>query len=198
MHDLFDLLSDPLSDPPQIEILDIGAAPSDEVLTYAELIKSGRARLTGFEPDLEQCNKLMRTYGDPHRFFPYFVGTGEVSTFYETNWSLTGSLYEPNTPLLEKFFELAELMTLCDTYPVETVRLDDIEEIEDVEGNGVLVYPNPLSDNILNISLKESMTRGSVSLYNPQGRMINAINAESDLVLMDMAGCPPGNVFFEG
>lgn len=129
MHDLFDLLSDT----PQIEILDIGAALSGEVPAYAELIKSGKARLTGFEPDLEKCNELMGTYRDPHRFFPYFVGTGEISTFYETNWSLTGSLYEPNTPLLENFIELAELMTLCDSYPVETVRLDDIEEIEDVD-----------------------------------------------------------------
>jgi hypothetical protein len=46
---------------------------------------------------------------------------------------LTGSLFPPNTRLLEKFQALAELVTPVATHEVGTTRLDDIEEIDDVD-----------------------------------------------------------------
>ncbi len=115
-----------------INILDIGAALTERP-PYQSLVDAGRARIIGFEPDARECDRLSREYGNPHRFFPYFVGDGQPATFHETNWVLTGSLFEPNTPLLEKFQNLAELMTPVATHPVSTVRVDDISEIEDVD-----------------------------------------------------------------
>ena len=91
------------------------------------------ARLIGFEPDARECESLIREYGEPHRFFPHFVGDGGPATFHETNWVLTGSLYEPNTPLLDKFQNLGNLTVPVATHPVTTVRLDDITEINDVD-----------------------------------------------------------------
>lgn len=115
-----------------INILDIGAALGERP-SYQPLIDAKRARLIGFEPNPQECEKLNQTYGPPHRFFPYFVGDGGAATFHETNWNLTGSLYEPNTPLLEKFQNLAELVRPVAQHAVTTSRLDDIPDLGDVD-----------------------------------------------------------------
>ena len=128
MWSLFDLIPESFL----INILDIGAALSEKP-PYQPLLDAGRARVTGFEPNEEECRRLNETYGAHHKFYPYFVGDGRPATFYETNWNLTGSLFEPNTPILEKFQNLAELVTPVATHPVTTSRLDDIDEIDDVD-----------------------------------------------------------------
>ncbi len=76
---------------------------------------------------------MNREYGSPNRFFPLFVGDGGPAIFHETNWAPTGSLYEPNTRLLEKFQNLAEVVTPVAQHPVDTTRLDDIAEIGDID-----------------------------------------------------------------
>lgn len=119
-------------DPFTIEILDVGASLNDAP-PYQSLVDAGRARITGFEPDPEECEKVRGKYGETHRFFPYFVGDGRPAAYHETNWVLTGSLYEPNTPLLEKFQNLAELTTPVASHRVSTTRLDDMREIGDVD-----------------------------------------------------------------
>ena len=91
-----------------LTILDIGAAMTGAP-TYQPLLDAGRARLIGFEPDCASCEKLNEFYGAPHQIFPFFVGDGKPATYFETNWGLTGSLYKPNTPLLDKFQLLSEL-----------------------------------------------------------------------------------------
>ncbi|HZH08353.1 MAG TPA: FkbM family methyltransferase, partial [Lautropia sp.] len=47
--------------------------------------------------------------------------------------SLTGSLYPPNSALLQKFQNLAEVVTPVGTHSVTTTRIDDVAEIEDVD-----------------------------------------------------------------
>jgi len=116
----------------QINILDVGAALTEKP-PYQSLVDAGRGRIFGFEPDKQACEQLNHKYGNSHRFFPYFVGDGQPATFHETNWAPTGSLYEPNTPLLERFQNLAEVTTLVATHAVNTTRLDDIAEIVDID-----------------------------------------------------------------
>lgn len=116
----------------QLSILDIGASLS-EAPPYQSLVDAGRARIIGFEPVEDECERLNQEYGPPHRFFPYFIGDGKPAIFHETNWVQTGSLFEPNLPLVEKFTNLAELMQPLAKHPVNTTRLDDIAEIDDVD-----------------------------------------------------------------
>ena len=116
----------------QINILDVGAALLESP-AYQALIDAGVGRLFGFEPDPQACVRLNKEYGEPHRFFECFVGDGRQATFHETNWAPTGSLYAPNSPLLEKFQNLAEVVTPVATHPVNTIRIDDIAEIDDVD-----------------------------------------------------------------
>jgi protein O-GlcNAc transferase len=135
-------------EPFQINILDVGAALIERP-PYQSLVDAGRGRIFGFEPDRQSCEQLNREYGDPHRFFPIFVGDGRPAIFHETNRTVTGSLYEPNSPLLEKFQNLAELVTPVATHPVNTSRLDDVPEIDDidfikidVQGSELAVFEN--------------------------------------------------------
>jgi len=116
----------------RISVLDVGAALLERP-PYQAFVDAGRARILGFEPDAAECERLNRQFGAPHRFFPVFAGDGRPATFHETNWGPTGSLYEPNTPVLEMFQNLAEVVTPVAQHPVNTMRLDDIEEIDDVD-----------------------------------------------------------------
>ena len=115
-----------------IIVCDIGAALSENP-TYQNLVKIGAARIIGFEPTQNECDRLNKTYGSPHRFYPHFVGDGKSHTFYETNFSLTGSLFEPNNALNGCFNNLAELMQPVAQHAVSTKRLDDVEELDDID-----------------------------------------------------------------
>lgn len=134
----------------RINVLDVGAALK-ETPPYRSLVDAGRARIIGFEPNANECERLNREYGDPHRFYPHFVGDGKPAVFHETNWVLTGSLFEPNSPLLEKFQNLSEQVTPVATRPVDTIRIDDLAEIDDVDffkidvqGSELAVFENAL------------------------------------------------------
>jgi FkbM family methyltransferase len=117
-----------------VTIADIGASLTGDGKTiYQDLLDSRKARLIAFEPDLSALTALRERYGPPHLCLPHFVGNGKSATFHETNWGPTGSLFEPNLPLLEKFHHLAEITRVVRTLPVDTVRLDDIPEIADVD-----------------------------------------------------------------
>jgi FkbM family methyltransferase len=116
----------------QINILDVGAALIERP-PYQSLVDVGRGRIFGFEPNQQACEQLNREYGNPHRFFPFFVGDGGPAIFHETNWAPTGSLYEPNSRLLEKFQNLAEVVTPVAAHAVHTTRLDDIADIGDID-----------------------------------------------------------------
>ncbi len=136
MWSLFQLLDDDCV----LDILDVGASLILDVDTsqilpppYEKLIAANRARVVGFEPDPTECEKLNARFGGAHRFFPCFVGDGNTATYHQTNWFATGSLFEPNTPLLEKFARLAEIMAPQAQIPVATTRLDDIADLGDID-----------------------------------------------------------------
>jgi FkbM family methyltransferase len=117
---------------PKIAIADVGASMG-EVPSYKGLIDRGLATLIGFEPDAKACDELNKAYQGTHKFYPYFIGDGKEATYHETNWVATGSLYPPNTELLSKFNNLAEVTVPVAQYKVQTTRLDDIKEIERID-----------------------------------------------------------------
>lgn len=134
----------------RVTILDIGASLSESP-DYQHLINVNRARLMAFEPDEGERASLAIAYGEPHLFFPHFVGDGRPATFHETNWAQTGSLFRPRTQLLQQFRNLASVITPVAEHPVQTVRLDDIPEITDVDlfkidvqGSELAVFSNGL------------------------------------------------------
>ena len=69
-------------------IVDVGASFVDDPPPYQPLLDAGAARLTGFEPNEEECTKLRSMFGAPHRFYPYFIGDGAVAVFREDRKSV--------------------------------------------------------------------------------------------------------------
>ncbi len=114
--------------PPPITIVDVGAMDIGAT-PYAALLELPGTRVIGFEPNPEECAKLNEKQLTSHRYLPYFVGDGRRRTFHWCSWAATSSLYPPNTKLLERFSDLAELVRVASTSEVETTRLDDIPEI---------------------------------------------------------------------
>jgi FkbM family methyltransferase len=125
IHTLLEIDSD-------VQIVDVGASLGETPI-YDEILKNGWGRVTGFEPNKEEVAKLNASKKPYENYLPYFIGSGDQETFYETSWNLTGSLYEPNTELLKKFNNLNELVTLKAMHPVETHRLDDIKELPQID-----------------------------------------------------------------
>jgi FkbM family methyltransferase len=119
---------------PNVKVVDIGAMHVGKDHQHSKLLKAGKADVIGFEPVAEACAKLNEAAaGTPQRFLPYAIGDGSMREFRETNAPMTSSLYEPNTPLLEKFQALAELTIVVRRTPIETKRLDDIPDVADAD-----------------------------------------------------------------
>jgi FkbM family methyltransferase len=132
---------------PRLKIVDVGAMSLGEGEDpYSRLMRAVPCEVIGFEPATAECDKLNREQHEGRTYLPYFIGDGGAHTFHECNFPMTSSLFEPNTPLVAKFQNLAEVMQVTKTYPVETRRLDDIAETAgvdflkiDVQGGEMLV-----------------------------------------------------------
>jgi FkbM family methyltransferase len=127
-------LYDLFPDPSPIRILDVGALDDPNAPPpYAALVAAGRAHLVGFEPNPAGFLTLTRKYGPPHRFFPAFAGGGGPATFHKTQLPDASSLLRPNTEVLELFNDLPSHLTVVEALPVDTVRIDDVPEIGDID-----------------------------------------------------------------
>jgi FkbM family methyltransferase len=114
-----------------IKIVDVGAMMlGDQPPDYHVLLKPGLAKVIGFEPGEEECQKLNQSHNEDCSFLPYIIGDGSEQTFNLCNHNMTSSLYEPNTNLLEKFQALPELVQVVERTTVSTKRLDDIDEVQ--------------------------------------------------------------------
>lgn len=118
---------------PKTTIVDVGAmALPGEKEPYHALLRPGLFELIGFEAVKAECDKLNAEAKPGQRYLNCFVGDGSRRTFTETNFSMTSSLFPPNTPLLKLFNNLNELTIPVSTTDVQTTRLDDIPELASV------------------------------------------------------------------
>jgi FkbM family methyltransferase len=145
---------------PRLKIVDVGAMSLGEGTDpYSPLTMATPCDVYGFEPVAKEFEKLKASAKPGHHYLPYFVGDGSARTFYECNFTMTSSLFEPNTSLLAKFQNLEELARVQKTYPVQTTRLDDIPELKgtdfikaDVQGAELMVFegaPRLLDDALV-------------------------------------------------
>lgn len=126
MSDLNNIFGDVL---PEFTFVDIGAMALGAE-PYTPLVNYGVGTVIGFEPVLEECEKLNQMHRNSgHRYLPYVIGDGSPGVFNVCNYPMTSSLFEPNMPLVEKFQNLGELMQVVRKEPVNTKRLDDIAEV---------------------------------------------------------------------
>jgi protein O-GlcNAc transferase len=114
--------SPPLAEPGLL-IVDVGAAPlSNEDDIFRPLLDAGNCRVIGFEPFAETHQLRDQNW----TMLPYLVGDGSRRTFFETDFGLTSSLYEPDLDVMRNFVGLAEHCRVVSTREVETVTLDSV------------------------------------------------------------------------
>lgn len=188
---------------PDIKIVDVGASDIGNGEAYHMLVDAGLASVVGFEPNQEACEKLNKNNRDGRcRFLPYFIGDGNPAVFHETNWVATGSLYPPNTPLLEKFQNLAELVTPVAQHKVQTTRLDDIAEIEridflkmDIQGAELMALKN--AEQKLKETLVIDVEVEFVELYKGQPLFadVDQYLRSQGFVFHCFNPCPSGRAF---
>lgn len=116
-----------------IHIVDIGANPIDGEPPYMPLLVGGRARLVGFEPNPQALAELNRRKGPHETYFPHAVADGRRHTLHVCHAPGMTSLLEPNAALLAYFHGFPEWGEVTRTEAIETVRLDDVAEIVDLD-----------------------------------------------------------------
>lgn len=130
-----------------IEIVDVGANPIDGDPPYRELLATGKARVTGFEPQPDALAKLDLLKSEYERYFPYVIGDGNAHTLHIYQGSGLASLLKLDDASLKIFAHLKPLAQLLNEIPVQTKRLDDVEEIKlldylkiDIQGGELAVF----------------------------------------------------------
>lgn len=117
----------------RIEIVDVGASNvSDrELPSYDALLSQGLGRLTGFEPNPAELEKLGAT--DTRRYLPYAIGTGASVPFHITQSPGFCSTLKPNRALNAAIHSFGPLTEVTSVAKMKTRRLDDLDEITRVD-----------------------------------------------------------------
>lgn len=130
-------------------VVDVGANPIDGQPPYMPMLNQGLCHLTGFEPQHDALLELQKTRGVNERYLPYAVGDGGAHTLNICRASGLTSLLTPDPINLTLFDYLRPLAEIIERVPVQTHRLDDIEEIEridflkiDIQGGELDVFQN--------------------------------------------------------
>lgn len=134
-----------------IDAVDIGANPieSDGVPPYQALLDAGHATVVGFEPSLDALKQLNDRKGPNELYLPHAVFDGSDQILKVCQAPGMTSLLEPNMELLEYFHGFPNWGKVVDRVPLSTVRLDDVEEIQnidllkiDIQGGELEVFRN--------------------------------------------------------
>ena len=140
----------------RINISDIGAAwiNENESPVYNNLIwESDLTKLFLFDGDERQISTLKKHYGKKAMIFECFLGDGQEHTLYLCHpKSGMTSLLKPNKKVLSFFNGLSKLGQVLLTKQIQTKKLDDIDDIDnlhfvkmDVQGSERIVLENGLS-----------------------------------------------------
>jgi FkbM family methyltransferase len=114
-------------------VVDIGANPIDGDPPYAELLRRGLCHLVGFDPHPEALKRLNAAKGAQETYLPYAVGDGRRHTLRICRGLGFASLLQPDETALAHFPQFPELGRVIAETELATRRLDDIEEIADID-----------------------------------------------------------------
>lgn len=160
-----------LDDP--IHVVDIGANPIDGTPPYAGLLKRGLVKLVGFEPQKDALQKLQAMKGLNETYLPHAVGTGEKTKLFICQASGMTSTLKPNNEVLNHFQGYPIWGKVKAVEEINTVRLDDVEEIEkidwlkiDIQGGELNVFKN--SEETLKNTLVIQTEVNFIQLYENQ------------------------------
>lgn len=140
-------LVDILSPSRLTEVVDIGANPIDGAPPYINMLKEKVCRVTGFEPQAEALDELLKKKGPNEQYLPYAIGNGETQTLNICKAPGMTSLLEPDTNTLEIFGLFSQFGEVVSQSSVETKTLDEVTEIErvdflkiDIQGSELIAF----------------------------------------------------------
>jgi len=112
------------------EIVDIGANPVDGEPPYRPMMAAKNlCRVTGFEPQQDALNELLKKKGTNERYLPYAIGNGSEQTLNICQVSGMTSLLTPDKNMLQTFGIFAEFGRVIEQIPISTRTLDSVDEI---------------------------------------------------------------------
>lgn len=133
---------------PRQRIVDIGARYTGADPIYDRLRKAGHP-VVGFEPDPAAAAKLNEMKRPEDVYLPHAVGDGRRHRLHICASGEMSSLLKPNAEVLGLFHGFPNWGQLVGTEPIDTVRLDDVEETAgmtylhmDVQGAELMVLQN--------------------------------------------------------
>jgi len=115
------------------EIVDVGANPIDGDPPYKQMLAAGLCRITGFEPQELPLLKLQQRKGPNEHYLPYAIGDGRAHSLNICVGSGMASLLEPDPKTIELFSLLGPISQVINKVAVKTQKLDDINEIKDMD-----------------------------------------------------------------
>lgn len=116
-----------------IHVVDVGANPIDDTPSYCQMLKDGLCHVTGFEPQLSALAKLNSEKGLLETYYPYALGDGLKHTLNICAYSGWTSLFTPSQQALEFFSFYKSNATVIDQQLVQTHRLDDLDEVDEID-----------------------------------------------------------------
>ncbi len=116
------------------EIVDIGANPIDGEPPYRPMmVANNLCQVTGFEPQQDALNVLLKKKGQNERYLPYAIGNGSEQTLNICQASGMTSLLTPDKNMLQTFGIFAEFGKVKEKISIQTRTLDSIDEIEHLD-----------------------------------------------------------------
>ena len=108
-----------------IELCDIGAGDSEKQRFIDELLKNTKCKITGFEPNKKQFEKLIEN--ENKRYFNYAIGDGTEKEFNICEAPGMSSFLKPDINYNKMFHKFNEWGKIIDIVKVKTKKLDDVE-----------------------------------------------------------------------
>ncbi|MFE4635427.1 FkbM family methyltransferase [Streptomyces sp. NPDC056773] len=128
-------------------VVDVGANPIDGDPPYRGMLEAGLCRVTGFEPQPEALETLLRRKGPYETYLPDALGDGGAHTLFVAASSGMTSLFRPDPNRLRLFNGFSEWGRISEEIPVATRRLDDVEAVGpfdllkiDIQGAELMVF----------------------------------------------------------
>jgi FkbM family methyltransferase len=130
-------------------VIDIGANPIDGDTPYKDMLQRRICRLIGFDPQPDTLTRLNAGKTDLETYLPYAIGDGEDHSLKICHGIGFASLLQPDAKVLTHFPRFSELGCVVREIKLATRRLDDIQEIKeidflkiDVQGSELSVFKN--------------------------------------------------------
>lgn len=140
------LLRDELSPTRRTRVVDVGANPLTPP-PYQPLLDADGCDVLGFEPHPEAFAELQDNASDRETYYPFAVGDGSDQTLNIYAESGLTSVYPPYEGAFTFLGRSRRNMALRETVPLQTKRLDDIEDFPefdllkiDIQGGEVAVF----------------------------------------------------------